>query len=79
MRLLPNVIHAPPKRNNSMSNTVAEFVFERLQEWGVNRIYGFPGDGIQWIVHCDGPCDGQFYVIDGSRRPKSAGYDQAIV
>lgn len=28
-----------------MSKTVADFVFERLHEWGVNRIYGFPGDG----------------------------------
>ena len=28
-----------------MSKTVSDFVFERLHEWGVNRIYGFPGDG----------------------------------
>lgn len=28
-----------------MSNTVSDFVFERLTQWGVNRIYGFPGDG----------------------------------
>ena len=25
---------------------VAEFMLERLQEWGVHRIYGYPGDGI---------------------------------
>ncbi len=28
-----------------MSNTVSDFVFERLYQWGVYRIYGFPGDG----------------------------------
>ena len=28
-----------------MSQSVADFVFARLHEWGVHRIYGFPGDG----------------------------------
>ena len=32
-----------------MSKTVADFVFERLHEWGVNRIYGFPGDGVNGL------------------------------
>jgi thiamine pyrophosphate-dependent acetolactate synthase large subunit-like protein len=26
--------------------TVAEFVLQRLVDWGVDRIYGYPGDGI---------------------------------
>jgi pyruvate dehydrogenase (quinone) len=25
---------------------VADFVIERLHAWGVRRIYGYPGDGI---------------------------------
>src|SRR3954469_4024710 len=29
-----------------MANTVSDFMLERLQEWGVERIYGYPGDGI---------------------------------
>src|SRR5919204_2865363 len=29
-----------------MSGTVADFMLERLSEWGVDRIYGYPGDGI---------------------------------
>ncbi len=33
-----------------MSKTVADFMIERLHEWGVNRIYGFPGDGINAIM-----------------------------
>lgn len=32
-----------------MSKSVGEFVFERLAEWDVKRIYGFPGDGINGI------------------------------
>jgi pyruvate dehydrogenase (quinone) len=26
--------------------TVSEFVIRRIQEWGVERVYGYPGDGI---------------------------------
>ncbi len=32
-----------------MSDTVGDFVVERLHEWGVSRIYGYPGDGINGI------------------------------
>lgn len=33
-----------------MAETVADFLFERLKEWGVQRIFGYPGDGINGIV-----------------------------
>jgi pyruvate dehydrogenase (quinone) len=33
-----------------MAHTVADFMLERLLEWGVNRLYGFPGDGITGFV-----------------------------
>src|SRR5215207_834511 len=29
-----------------MAKTVADFMLERLKQWGVERIYGYPGDGI---------------------------------
>jgi pyruvate dehydrogenase (quinone) len=29
-----------------MANLVADYVLNRLTEWGVHRIYGYPGDGI---------------------------------
>src|SRR3954466_16084453 len=29
-----------------MAELVADFVLQRLREWGVQRIYGYPGDGI---------------------------------
>ena len=25
---------------------VSEFVWQRLSEWGLNRVYGYPGDGV---------------------------------
>ena len=29
-----------------MSINVSEFVWKRLQEWGLKRVYGYPGDGV---------------------------------
>ena len=29
-----------------MSVNVSEFVWKRLQEWGLKRVYGYPGDGV---------------------------------
>jgi pyruvate dehydrogenase (quinone) len=33
-----------------MSNTVGDFILERLGVWGIQRIYGYPGDGINGII-----------------------------
>ena len=33
-----------------MANTVSDFLVKRLHEWGVRRIFGFPGDGINGII-----------------------------
>jgi pyruvate dehydrogenase (quinone) len=33
-----------------MSDTVGDFILDRLSAWGVKRIYGYPGDGINGIV-----------------------------
>src|SRR4051794_34737636 len=32
-----------------MAQTVSDFIVERLQAWGVTRIYGYPGDGINGV------------------------------
>src|ERR1700710_1798335 len=32
-----------------MSETVGDFVVERLYAWGVRRIFGYPGDGINGV------------------------------
>ena len=33
-----------------MAETVAGFLISRLREWGVRRVYGYPGDGINAIM-----------------------------
>lgn len=33
-----------------MAQSVADFVWERLQAWGVRRVFGYPGDGIGGLM-----------------------------
>ncbi len=33
-----------------MAISVGQYVMQRLQEWGVERIYAYPGDGINGIL-----------------------------
>jgi pyruvate dehydrogenase (quinone) len=33
-----------------MPPTVAEFILNRLTDWGVKRVYGYPGDGINGLL-----------------------------
>ena len=33
-----------------MSQTVSDFLISRINEWGLKRIYGYPGDGINGII-----------------------------
>jgi Mn2+/Fe2+ NRAMP family transporter len=33
-----------------MSITVSDFLIQRLNEWGIRRIFGFPGDGINGFI-----------------------------
>src|SRR5919205_765548 len=33
-----------------MANTVSDFFWQRMSEWGVKRIFGYPGDGINGLI-----------------------------
>lgn len=33
-----------------MADTVSDYLLRRLNEWGIRRIYGYPGDGINGIL-----------------------------
>jgi pyruvate dehydrogenase (quinone) len=41
-----------------MSELVVDFVLERLREWGVHRVYGYPGDGINGFLGAFDRADG---------------------
>jgi pyruvate dehydrogenase (quinone) len=46
-----------------MASTVSDFMLERLSEWGVRRIYGYPGDGINGILGALGRAEDRFEFI----------------
>src|SRR5581483_3842314 len=48
-----------------MSETVGDFLLERLTTWGIKRIYGYPGDGINGILGAFGRSS------NGSRPPRA--------
>ena len=37
---------AEPMEHAKMSETVGDFVVERMHSWGVRKVFGYPGDGI---------------------------------
>lgn len=38
------------KTSTGPGGTVADYVLNRLKEWGIHRIYGYPGDGINGFL-----------------------------
>jgi pyruvate dehydrogenase (quinone) len=46
-----------------MSQTVGDYLLDRLATWGVNRIYGYPGDGINGLL-------GAFGRSSNGKRPE---------
>ncbi|HEY1511855.1 MAG TPA: thiamine pyrophosphate-requiring protein [Solirubrobacteraceae bacterium] len=46
-----------------MSQTVGDYLLDRLATWGVHRIYGYPGDGINGLM-------GAFGRSSNGRRPE---------
>ena len=39
-----------PRKVPTLPDTVADFFVERLHAWGVRRIFGYPGDGINGVL-----------------------------
>src|ERR1700748_3257671 len=46
-----------------MSQTVGDYLLDRLATWGVQRIYGYPGDGINGLM-------GAFGRSSNGKRPE---------
>src|SRR4051812_44500468 len=46
-----------------MSQTVGDFLLERLAAWNIKRIYGYPGDGINGIMGALGRASDRFDYI----------------
>jgi pyruvate dehydrogenase (quinone) len=45
-----SVVASSRRQESAVAGTVADFIWERLQAWGVRRVYGYPGDGIGGLI-----------------------------
>jgi len=46
-----------------MSKQVGDFLIDRIHEWGISRVYGYPGDGINGIMGALNRADGKVDFI----------------
>jgi len=46
-----------------MSQTVGDFFWQRLHQWGVHTVFGYPGDGINGLIGALGRTNGQFKFV----------------
>src|ERR1700727_627267 len=52
--------------------TVADFLLERLRAWGVDKVFAFPGDGINGILAAWGRADNQPQFIQARHEEMAA-------
>src|SRR5690349_17435002 len=52
--------------------TVADYLLERLRSWGVDKVFAFPGDGINGILAAWGRADNQPMFIQSRHEEMSA-------
>jgi pyruvate dehydrogenase (quinone) len=55
-----------------MADTVSDFIWQRLQAWGVRRVYGYPGDGIGGLISALARMDGAIDFVQ-ARHEEMAG------
>jgi pyruvate dehydrogenase (quinone) len=46
-----------------MSSTVGDFILQRLTDWGVRRVFGYPGDGINGLMGAMGRAADRFDYV----------------
>src|SRR3954454_14964418 len=52
--------------------TVGEFIVQRLKDWGVRRIFGYPGDGINGVFAALRKADGNPRFIQARHEEMAA-------
>ncbi|MGE3663354.1 MAG: thiamine pyrophosphate-requiring protein [Pseudonocardia sp.] len=55
-----------------MADTVGDFVLGRLREWGVEQVFGYPGDGINGLVVAFGKADDRPRFVQSRHEEMSA-------
>ncbi|MCF6371290.1 thiamine pyrophosphate-requiring protein [Rhizobium halophilum] len=55
-----------------MSRTVSDFIVSRLHQWGVRRMFGYPGDGINGLFGALNRADGAIEFIQARHEEMAA-------
>ncbi|MGW5919126.1 thiamine pyrophosphate-requiring protein [Nocardia fluminea] len=55
-----------------MSIQVADYVLQRLREWGVEQVFGYPGDGINGLIAAFGRADNAPRFVQSRHEEMSA-------
>lgn len=55
-----------------MSATVSEFFWDRLKQWGVTTIFGYPGDGINGLLGALAKRDGDIQFVQARHEEMAA-------
>jgi pyruvate dehydrogenase (quinone) len=55
-----------------MGQTVADHILERLRAWGVQQVFGYPGDGINGLVAAFGKADNRPQFVQARHEEMSA-------
>jgi pyruvate dehydrogenase (quinone) len=55
-----------------MSQTVGDFFWHRMHEWGVRTIFGYPGDGVNGLLGALNRANGQFRFIQARHEEMAA-------
>jgi pyruvate dehydrogenase (quinone) len=55
-----------------MAQTVGDFFWQRLYDWGVRRVYGYPGDGINGLLGALDRFDGKIEFVQARHEEMAA-------
>src|SRR3954452_5913758 len=55
-----------------MPKTAADFMLERLGQWGIERVYGYPGDGINGILGALGRHEDEIEFVQARHEEMAA-------
>jgi pyruvate dehydrogenase (quinone) len=61
-----------PARETKMTQTVGDFLVHRLHAWGVRKIFGYPGDGINGVFGALQRADGAIEFIQARHEEMAA-------
>src|SRR2546423_13962653 len=62
----------PLVRRSSMNQTVADVLLNRLREWGVEHVFGYPGDGINGLLAAWGRAENKPRFVQSRHEEMSA-------